>query len=74
MNHLGCGQGLLKIPGSFWVLMLKYAFSHILETLFLSFLTAGSITNTDKNSTSYCTSIKPVSRFCDLEKCANLEK
>ena len=28
-------QGLLKGPGSFWFLMLKYAFSHILETLFL---------------------------------------
>ena len=28
-------QGPLKGPGSFWVLMLKYAFSHILETLFL---------------------------------------
>ena len=35
-------QGPLKGLGSFWVLMLKYAFSHILETLFLSFLISTS--------------------------------
>ena len=37
--------------------MLKYAFSHILETLFHSFLRASSKPKTDKNSTLHCTSI-----------------
>ena len=34
--------GLLEGPGSFWVLMLRYAFSCILETLFLSFFASAS--------------------------------
>ena len=37
--------------------MLKCSFSHILETLFLSFLTASLPPKTDKNSALHCTSI-----------------
>ena len=49
-------------PGSraleaFGFLMLKYAFSHILETLFLSFLTSILIPNVDKNRALEFTSI-----------------
>ena len=47
----------LRALETFGFLMLKYTFSHILETLFLSFLTVSSTPKTDKNSTSYCTSI-----------------
>ena len=43
-------QGPLRVLEAFEFLMLKYAFSHILETLFLSFLTASSKPRTDKNS------------------------
>ena len=55
-----CGEGLgpaygpQKAPG---FLMLKYAFFHILDTLFLSFLTPSSTPKTDKNRTLHCTSI-----------------
>ena len=42
---------------AFGFLMLKYSFSHILQTLFLSFFTVSLTPKTDKNSTSYCTSI-----------------
>ena len=38
-------------------LMLKYAFSHILETLFLSFLTSILTPNVDKNRALEFTSI-----------------
>ena len=41
----------------FGFLMLKYAFSHILETLFLSFLTSILITKVDKNRTLEFSSI-----------------
>ena len=50
-------QGPLKGPGSFGFLMLKYAFSHILETLFLSFLTSILTPNVDKNRSLEFTSI-----------------
>ena len=46
-------QGPLKGPGSF----LKYAFSHILETLFLSFLTSILTPKVDKNRALELTSI-----------------
>ena len=49
--------GLLEGPGSFWVLMLRYAFSCILETLFLSFFASASTPKADKNRTLNCTSI-----------------
>ena len=39
----------LRALEAFWVLMLKYAFSHILKTLFLSFLTSILTPNVDKN-------------------------
>ena len=42
---------------AFGILMLKYALSHILETLFLSFFTSASTTKADKNRTLDCTSI-----------------
>ena len=51
---LWLAYGPQKAPG---FLMLKYAFSHILETLFLSFLTPTSTPKTDKNRTLHCTSI-----------------
>ena len=42
-------QGLLKGPGSFWVFNAQiYVFSHILETLSLSFLTSILTPNVDK--------------------------
>ena len=50
-------QSLLKGPGNFWVLMLKYSFSHILETLFLSFMTPSSTPKTDKNGILHCSLI-----------------
>ena len=42
---------------AFGFLMLKYAFSHILETLFLLFLTSTSTQKADKNRTLDCTSM-----------------
>ena len=42
---------------AFGFLMLKYAFSHILETLFLSFLTSILTPKVDKNRTLKFTSI-----------------
>ena len=39
----------LRALEAFGFLMLKYAFSHILETLFLSFLTSILTPNVDKN-------------------------
>ena len=48
-SHLRLGSRAFKL--ALEALMLKYAFSHVLETLFLSTL------KTDKNSTSHCTSI-----------------
>ena len=51
-------QGPLKGPGSFWVFNAQiYAFSHILETLFLSFLTSILTPKIDKNRTLEFTSI-----------------
>ena len=50
---------LLKPPQPFigLFLMLKYAFSHILETLFLSFLTSILTPKVDKNKALEFTSI-----------------
>ena len=50
-------QGRLRALEAFGFLMLKYAFSHILETLFLSFLTSISTPKVDKNRTLHGTSI-----------------
>ena len=51
-------QGLLKSPGSFWVFNAQICtFSHILETLFLSFLTSILIPKADKNRALEFTSI-----------------
>ena len=47
----------LRALEAFGFLMLKYAFSHILETLFLSFLTSILTTNVDKNRAFKFTSI-----------------
>ena len=47
----------LRALEAFGFLMLKYAFSHILETLFLSFLTSILIPKADKNRTLEFTSI-----------------
>ena len=47
----------LRALEAFGVLMLKYAFSHILETLFLSFLTSILTPNVDKNRALEFTSI-----------------
>ena len=48
----------LKGPGSFGVSDAQiYAFSYILETLFLSFLTPSLTPKTDENRTLHCTSI-----------------
>ena len=50
-SHLQPGsRACLRALEDFGFLMLKYVFSHILETLFLSFLTASSTPKTDKNS------------------------
>ena len=58
VSHLWLGSwAYLRTPEAFEFSMLKYAFSHILETLFISFLTAISTPKTDKNSTLHCTSI-----------------
>ena len=50
-------RAYLRALEAFGFLMLKYAFSHILETLFLSFLTSISTPKVDKNRTLHCTSI-----------------
>ena len=51
-------QGPLKGPGSFWVFNAQiYAFSHILETLFLSFLTSILTPKFDTNRALEFTSI-----------------
>ena len=47
----------LRALEAFGYLMLKYAFSHILETLFLSFLTSILTPKVDKNRTLEFTSI-----------------
>ena len=47
----------LRALEAFGFLMLKYAFSHILETLSLKFLTSISTPKVDKNRTLHCTSI-----------------
>ena len=47
----------LRALEAFGFLMLKYAFSHILETLFLSFLTSILTPNVDKNKALEFTSI-----------------
>ena len=57
-SNLRLGSRALKRAlEAFGFLMLKYAFSHILETLFLSFLTSISTPKVDKNRTLHCTSI-----------------
>ena len=50
-------RACLRALEAFGFLMLKYAFSHILETLFLSFLTSISTPKVDKNRALHCTSI-----------------
>ena len=50
-------RALKRALEAFGFLMLKYAFSHILGTLFLSFLTSISTAKVDKNRTLHCTSI-----------------
>ena len=47
----------LRALEAFRFLMVKYAFSHILETLFLSFLTSILTPNVDKNRALELTSI-----------------
>ena len=47
----------LRALEAFGFLMLKYTFSHILETLFLSFLTSILTPNVDKNRALEFTSI-----------------
>ena len=50
-------RACLRALEAFGFLMLKYAFSHILETLFLSFLTSILTPKVYKNRTLHCTSI-----------------
>ena len=50
-------QAHFRALEAFGFLMLKYAFSHILETPFLSCLKASLTPKTDKISTLHCTSI-----------------
>ena len=50
-------RACLRALEAFGFLMLKYAFSHILETLFLSFLTSILTLNVDKNRALEFTSI-----------------
>ena len=50
-------RACLRVLEAFGVLMLKYAFSRILETLFLSFLTSILTPNVDKNRALEFTSI-----------------
>ena len=54
---MGRVQDPLKALEAFGFLMLKYAFSHILETLFLSFLTSILTPKVDKNRALEFTSI-----------------
>ena len=57
-EHSAAGvQGPLKGLEAFGFLMLKYAFSHILETLFLLFLTSILTPKVDKNRALDFTSI-----------------
>ena len=57
-SNLQLGSRALKQAlEAFGFLMLKYAFSHILETLFLSFLTSILTPKVDKNRTLEFTSI-----------------
>ena len=46
-------QGPLRDPGSLEFLVLKYTFSHILQTIFLLFLTFGWVVKIDKGSTLF---------------------
>ena len=58
MSNLWPGsRARLRALEAFGFLMLKYAFSHILETLFLSFLTSILTPNVDKNRALEFTSI-----------------
>ena len=50
-------RACLRTLEAFGFLMLKYAFSYILETLFLSFLTSISTPKVEKNRILDCTSI-----------------
>ena len=50
-------RACLRALEAFRFLMLKYAFSHILDTLFLKFLTSISTPKIDKNGTLDYTSI-----------------
>ena len=63
VSYLQLGYRALKqAPEAFQFLVLKYAFSHILETPFPYFLTSISTLKADKNSTLDCTSINL--RYC----------
>ena len=53
----GGSRANLRALEAFGVLMLKYAFSHILETFFLSFKTSFLTPKVDKNRASDFTSI-----------------
>ena len=58
VSHLWLvSRACLRALEAFGFLMLKYAFSHILDTLLLSLLQLVRQPKTDKNSTSKCTSI-----------------
>ena len=58
VSNLGLGsRARLRALEAFGFLMLKYAFSHILETLFLSFLTSILTPKVDKNRALEFTSI-----------------
>ena len=66
-------RACLRALEAFGFLMLKYAFSHILETLFLSFLTSILTPKVDKNTTLEFTSIKLrhsyiLHLFCNLHE------
>ena len=50
-------EACVRAPEAFGFMMLKYAFSHILETLFLPFLASSSTPKSDKNRTFHCTLI-----------------
>ena len=58
---------------AFGFLMLKYAFFHILKTLFLLFLASTSMPKADKNRTLDCTSIN-LRYFCKLHPFLNLHE
>ena len=63
----------LRALEAFGFLMLKYAFSHILETLFLSFLTSILTPKVDKNRTLEFTSIN-LRHSCILHLFFNLNE